>query len=214
MEEGEHDKSELPTPYKLQKSREKGMVARGMDLGFLTGLAGLLATLWATGPWLATALGEASRRTFLLSEVSTDRPGSLMEATALLFLPVAKCVALILITVFLLVLLFEIVQTGFVFSAHSLRPDFSRLSPGKGLKRIFSMRLLIEMLKNILKLATYATISFLVIRAAFSRSGEVIHDGSELARELRHVGAQMLGALSLVQSCLPLSTRSSCGGNS
>ena len=34
----EQDKSELPTPYKLQRAKQRGQVARGMDLGFLTGL--------------------------------------------------------------------------------------------------------------------------------------------------------------------------------
>ena len=32
-DEAEYDKSELATPFKLSKAREKGSVARGSDLG-------------------------------------------------------------------------------------------------------------------------------------------------------------------------------------
>ena len=50
MSEGqEQNKSEEPTPFKLRKAREKGQVARGMDLGFVGSLLAL-GLAWRWGP--------------------------------------------------------------------------------------------------------------------------------------------------------------------
>ncbi|MBV9695157.1 MAG: EscU/YscU/HrcU family type III secretion system export apparatus switch protein, partial [Alphaproteobacteria bacterium] len=52
MAETEQDKSEQPTQFKLDRSRKKGVVARGMDLSFLTSLAALFGYAWMAGPGL------------------------------------------------------------------------------------------------------------------------------------------------------------------
>ncbi|MBV9997009.1 MAG: hypothetical protein JO127_17540 [Caulobacteraceae bacterium] len=41
----EQNRSEQPTPFKLTRSREKGVVARGMDLGYFTALAAFSGNL-------------------------------------------------------------------------------------------------------------------------------------------------------------------------
>ena len=61
MEGTEQDKSEQASPFKLRKAREKGQVARGMDLGFVVGLAVLLLYLWIAGPGLGGDIARASR---------------------------------------------------------------------------------------------------------------------------------------------------------
>jgi flagellar biosynthetic protein FlhB len=71
-------------------------------------------------------------------------------------------------TIALLVLLFEIVQLrGIVFTTKPLKPDFSRLNPAKGLKRLFSMRMLKETLKSIVKLLLYGAGAYLALKYAF-----------------------------------------------
>lgn len=64
MSEGELDKSEQPTQFKLQQARRKGQVARGMDLGFLIALVVLLLYLRVTGADFAgsVAAGKLDRQ--------------------------------------------------------------------------------------------------------------------------------------------------------
>ena len=59
-----------------------------------------------------------------------------------------------------------LVQTGFIFSMHSLKPDYSRLNPANGFKRIFSRQTLYELGKNIVKLAVYPVLALIVIVVA------------------------------------------------
>jgi flagellar biosynthesis protein FlhB len=196
-EENEQDRSEQPTPYKLSRSREKGMVARGMDLGFLTGLCAFLGFAWVLGPRLAEVVAGAGRGALAQGPGLSDDHNALLTASALLFAPVARQLVFLLATIFVIVLLFEIVQTGFVFSAQPLKPDFSRLNPVNGLKRIASLRLLIETFKNVLKLVVYTAIAFLIIRTAVRSAVPSVTDGALLSSAFQRIGLQLLAAFVL-----------------
>ena len=57
-----------------------------------------------------------------------------------------------------------LVQTGPVFSTHPLKPDFDRLNPVSGFKRLFSLRLLFELGKNLVKLVLLGGAMALLLR--------------------------------------------------
>ncbi len=196
MEEKEQDRSEQPTVFKLTRAREKGMVARGMDLGFLTGLATFLGFAWIAGPGFASALSRSMHDAVVSGPILADGNSALLSIVGMLFSSVMPLVVLMAGAVFAVVLLFEIVQTGLVFSGQPLKPDFSRLNPANGLKRLFSLRLLLETLKNILKLSVYVTIGYLITHGALQRDIGSISDGESLAATIPHV------ALRLVAGCV------------
>ena len=50
----------------------------------------------------------------------------------------------------------NLAQTGPIFSAHPIRPDFQRMNPANAFKRVFSMRSLWELGKLTVKLASLA----------------------------------------------------------
>jgi flagellar biosynthetic protein FlhB len=166
MDESEQDKSEQPTAYKLSKAREKGSVARGADLGFLASLSALVATLWIAGPRYGAALLQATHDALNAAGRLAEGNDATLAAMGALALAMLAPLALLAAALFAVVLLFEIVQTGVVFSADPLKPDFSRLDPAKGIKRLFSLRMLIETGKNVLKLVFYSAVAVLAIRAA------------------------------------------------
>lgn len=195
MEENEQDKSEAPTYFKLTRARRKGTVARGADLGFFAGLAALLVYLRVTGVSAGHLLLQTARRIFRMAAVAAGGPGAFSGA-ANLFLPVLRWIAMLAGCIFLAVLLLELLQTGFVFSAEPLKPDFNRLNPGRTLKRLFSLRLLIETAKNVLKLGVYAFLGFLVIRAALRAEPQVIMDASSLRASLTSTSFRLLAACS------------------
>lgn len=198
MEESEQDKSELPTPYKLMRARRKGTVARGMDLGFFIGLSAFLAYAWANGPDFAGVIAQAARTTLIGGPMMGDGGFTVLALIARLFHAVAGPLAMMAGAVFLTVLLFELLQTGVVFSGQPLKPDFSRLNPAKGLKRLFSIRLLLETLKNVLKLAFYATVGWLVIGGALGSDIAAIADARGLAGAMAATGFRLLAAFALV----------------
>jgi flagellar biosynthetic protein FlhB len=194
MEGTEQDKSETATPFKLDRARRKGSVARGMDLGFLTGLATLLAYLWITGPGLWATLGDMMRRALVSAPDLADDPQALIVATGMLVQMIWRPIAILSGATLLVILLFELIQTGIVFSSEPLRPDFSRLNPVQGLKRLFTFKLLIETAKNILKLIIYTLVGWVVIRAAVH---DRFDDATGLGMLLARTGLKLLGAFVL-----------------
>jgi flagellar biosynthetic protein FlhB len=172
MAEGqEQNRSEEATPFKLRRAREKGQVARGMDLGFVAGLVALAGFAIVAGERLIADLAQLMRQS-LSATASAGDPQEAAAVAAALYWPAMRPLVLLGGTVVLIVLLLEIVQLrGLVFSSHPLKPDFSRLNPAKGFKRIFSMRMLKEALKNVIKMAAYCTVTALIVWSMVSTPG-------------------------------------------
>lgn len=132
-EGGEQNKSEEATPYKLTRAREKGMVARGTDLGYVGGLVALASFLIVAGEGLVRSLSLLMQRSLGAGIASAGDPQTSAALAGALYWPAIQPVLLMGGTVVAVVLLLEIVQLrGISFSSHPLKPDLSRINPGKG----------------------------------------------------------------------------------
>lgn len=181
MDEAEADKSEQATPFKLNKARERGAVARSMDLGFFAALTAMIGFLAFGGERLARAMSSSTREAFAVAPAISANPASLAEVAARIAAPLVWPLGVFSSSLFLLALLLDFLQVGPVFSPHPLKPDFSKINPVKGLKRLFSWRMVVEAFKAVFKLAVYSTIAWLVIKGALLDSATAIDGGSALA---------------------------------
>jgi len=192
-QEQEQQKSEEPTPHKLRRAREKGMVARGTDLGFFAVLAALAGFLIAAADTFAGKLALMMRRSFAFGIAGSADPQQALVVVAASYWSVLQPVLLLAGTAVLLVTFLEIVQLrGMVFSTQPMKPDFSRINPAKGLKRIFSMRMLKEALKNVIKMAVYITVALLAIRWTVAAPGRSSSDALGLATAMHDAGMRLL----------------------
>ena len=66
--------------------------------------------------------------------------------------------------VFMAAVLVNLAQVGFMLAPKRLKPDFKRLNPLKGIKRWFSMRTLVDIFKNLGKLAVVGFTAYYTIR--------------------------------------------------
>ncbi|MGK6317892.1 EscU/YscU/HrcU family type III secretion system export apparatus switch protein [Sphingomonas sp. DT-204] len=192
-EEQEQNRTEEATPFKLKQAREKGMVARGLDLGFVAGLIGLAAFVALAGIRLVELLAQAMRRALTLGVQSAADPQAAAAMTGQLLAPLLGPLALFGGTLLAVILLVEIVQLrGLSFSTTPLKPDFSRINPVKGLKRLLSIRMLKEAFKAILKMAVYATVAVLTIRAAVEGGIGRTADAMQLSSALQGASMRLL----------------------
>jgi flagellar biosynthetic protein FlhB len=182
----EQNKSEEATPFKLRKAREKGQVARGMDLGFFAVLVALAAFLTVAGERLGQTLSRLMRTSIDVGIANSSDPNQAAALLGATWWPALQPVLLLGGTAVAIVVLLEIVQLrGLLFTAHPLKPDFSRINPAKGLKRLFSVRMLKESAKNILKFAAYATVTVLVVRSVVAGSARAGRDAAGLAASMQ-----------------------------
>ncbi|OLU17400.1 MULTISPECIES: flagellar biosynthesis protein FlhB [unclassified Pseudomonas] len=157
------DKSEEPTEKRRRESREKGQIARSRELNtfaiMLAGTGGLLAT----GGSIGNAMLEIMRGNFALPrEILMD------ERNMALWLAASGQLALEALLPLLIVLLVmsivgPIALGGWLFSAKAMAPKFSRMNPLAGLKRMFSMKALIELLKALAKFIVILLVALVVL---------------------------------------------------
>lgn len=200
MDQGgaEQNKTEEPTPFKLKRSRERGVVARGIDLGFFSALSGLAVYAVIAGDGVIAQLGESMRHAVLIAPNAVE-PTQAIETASALYAPALKIVAAAAITIMLLVALFEIVQVrGILFTAKPLKPDFNRINPAKGLKRLFSLRMLKETFKSIIKLGAYTAAAYLTIKYALDTYGRTIDTAPRLGEAMQSVSLRLLFTFILV----------------
>jgi flagellar biosynthesis protein FlhB len=200
MEQGdsEQNKTEEPTPFKLKRARERGVVARGIDLGFFAALCGLAMYAIIAGDDSIAAIGQSMRLALAVAPMALE-PNQAIETAAALYWPAFQIVAAMAVTIMMLVALFEIVQVrGIVFTAKPLKPDFSRINPAKGLKRLFSMRMLKETLKSIIKLAAYGAAGYLALKYAFDTYARSIDTAPRLGEAMHGASLRLLFMFILV----------------
>lgn len=189
----EQNRSEAPTPFKLQKARERGQVPRSIELGFLGALTGLALFVGIAGYRLIGNLTQTMRRALSSGIERATDPG---QATAQMgegTWGVLQPLMLLGGTVVAVVLFLEILQLrGLIFTAKPLKPDFSRLNPAKGLKRLFSMRMLKETFKTVLKASVYAAATWFMLRDAVARYAMIAGDGERLAEAMLGAGMRLI----------------------
>ncbi|UVM48915.1 MULTISPECIES: flagellar biosynthesis protein FlhB [unclassified Pseudomonas] len=174
--ESGQDKTEDPTEKRKKDSREKGEIARSKELNtfavMLAGAGGLLIF----GGALAQDLMELMRMNFSLSrEVILDQRSM---ATYLLHSGQIALLAVqpVMITLLLAALIGPISLGGWLFAAGSMAPKFSRMNPVAGLKRMFSTKALVELLKALAKF-------FIVLFVALAVLSSDIDDLLRISRE-------------------------------
>lgn len=164
-EQGE--KTEAATPRARQKARERGQVAKSTELVSAILLFGMFLLLFNRNHGLAAQFSAYFQDTAgkaHLTDLSADGLPLLIKDNVLRFLLLLWPY---LLGSMLLALMASFVQVGLVFSTQPLNPQFGKLNPLKGFSRIFSMKAIVDFVKNILKLAAVGFVAFSVMYGAY-----------------------------------------------
>lgn len=192
------DKTEDPTDKRKKDSREKGEIARSKELNTLAVMVAGCGALLAFGGHLAQSLLELMRSNFTLSrEVLLD------ERYMSIFLLQSGKIAIlatqpILVTMLLAALIGPVALGGWLFAASSMAPKFSRMNPAAGLKRMFSMHALTELLKALAKFAIILIVAIVVL--AKDRPALLAIANEPLEMAIIH-SVQLVGWSALWMSC-------------
>jgi flagellar biosynthetic protein FlhB len=149
---GGQQKTEQPTPRRLQEARRKGQVAKSQELTGAVSMAAVLLLFLIGLEWFVLNLQRMFSvylEGFTRYSVTPENIGYFAwQAIALLFGLTAPVVMVVL----LVALLVNFAQVGFLFAPSVLVPKLERLNPVQGLKRIFSGRGLFEFAKATFKI--------------------------------------------------------------
>lgn len=175
------EKSEEPTAKRKQQAREKGEIARSRELNTLAILLGGTAGMLIFGAQLGSKILEVMQQNF-------DLPRELLYSErhmALHLLHAAKSAAEGIWPLFLVLLLAAIIGPvalgGFLFTMEPLTPKFSRLNPLSGLKRMFSVKSLVELVKSLAKFLVVLMVALFVLARAQDGLFALAHQPLEYA---------------------------------
>ncbi|TPG73641.1 flagellar biosynthesis protein FlhB [Pseudomonas arsenicoxydans] len=179
--ESGQDKTEDPTEKRKKDSRDKGEIARSKELNTLAIMLAGAGGLLIFGGALAQEMMELMRMNFTLSrEVILDQRNM---GTFLLHSGQIALVAIqpVMITLLLASLIGPIALGGWLFAAGSMAPKFSRMNPAAGLKRMFSPKALVELLKALAKFLIVLFVALAVLSSDIDDLMRIAHEPLEMA---------------------------------
>jgi flagellar biosynthetic protein FlhB len=160
----EPGKTEKPTPKKKEEARKKGQVAKSQEINStLNVLAGFVILLVA-GEYMMFGIKQFAAHywgnafTYKITEESVII--MMQSMTGKLLMLMAPMFAAVFITA----VISNIIQVGFHITFEPLKPKISNINPVQGMKRMFSLRSLVELIKSIIKIAIIGYIFWSTVR--------------------------------------------------
>ncbi len=166
---GDEDKQFEATPQKLKKAREEGQIFKSKDLSTAIFLIVMFTLLIMMGPLIWKEIAT------MLILIFEQIPNASIEKVGWQYIAVIALKTLaVLITPFLVVgvlvaVFMDFVQVGPLFAPKSILPKFDKLNPVKGFKNIFSIKTLVELAKNILKMVILGVVAYLIFTEYINR---------------------------------------------
>jgi type III secretion YscU/HrpY family protein len=159
------DKTEKPTPKRLKDAREKGDVSKSKDISSTVVMIIWLALLGASSLYIIdrlsglmietfNAIGQTDSFVYSLNQIGYDAFITLLQLSLILIVPAA-----------LFGLLVEFLQAGPVMTLEKIKPKMEHLNPASGIKRMFSLDNLVEVIKSIFKTVLLFVIAWLILKS-------------------------------------------------
>ena len=173
-EQDDSQKTEDPTPKKIEQARKKGQVALSREINnWVMLLAGTILVAAVAGPVLSD-LKTLMKAYIEHSHDFPPMPGGLHVVLGGAYKKVIGILALPFIVLMMAAFLGPFVQVGPLFAPESIKPDISKISPMKGVKRLFSMRSLMEFAKGILKITIIGVIGTIILYPYYGQMEHLI----------------------------------------
>lgn len=157
------ERTEQATPRRLQQAREKGQVPRSRDLSTMAVLLAAAISLLMLGPGMLHALTHIMRRGFRLAPAQAADAATITIMFKEVLVAGVLAIAPFLLMVLLVAVLAPLSLGGWSFSSNNLAFQWEKLDPIRGLKRVFSVRGLMELAKALSKFLVVAGVAVLLL---------------------------------------------------
>ena len=194
------DKTEKPTPKRLADARKKGDIAKSRDVTATAVLFVWLIVLLFGAGFAGDRIAALFDQSFLMvargDDFMTAAAGlgwqatmALMAVTAIALIPAAATGVLS-----------EFLQAGGVFTTEKLKPTLDKMNPMSGIKKMFSMDNLIELVKTLAKAILIMFVTWLVLRGSLAdileKTGPLLLPSAQTdGRAAAHAVLQFTGGL-------------------
>ena len=200
--EDQAQKTEEPTQKKLDDARKKGQVAssREVNTWFML-LAGTMMVMLA--PMAMDDLGTILGRFLSQSHALPVDGPAILHLGAATMVELAAVMAPVFAMTIIAAIASGFVQHGFLLSTDKLQPKLENISLLKGLKRMFSLKSIVEFIKGILKMAIVGAVAFALIEPEIERITSAIYMApSDILHLLWTLALRMIAGVCAVVSLI------------
>ena len=194
------ERTEQPTPKRLDDARKKGQIPRSREFNTMVIMALAAVAMIMMGQTMMHDLSELLKENLQISRQDVFD----VRAVIRFFYDAVIDALWLLIPFFGLMMLAALLAPlsigGWAFSFEALQPKLSKLNPIKGIKRIFSAKGLIEMVKAFAKFVLVAAVAITVIWVQMEEFLQLGYEAVDSA--LAHAGELAASAFLLVTSAL------------
>ena len=166
MAESSSEKTEKATPQKIRDAKKKGQVPNSKDVPAALILLASTIYLWVMSDWMLAKMAELYIISYQLPTIPFNQALSAAIKICLdigLFAIVLPFVGLAAV----MGVLGNIVQFGIMFSLDPVIPRLSKVNPGDGFKRIFSMKQVVNTLLSLVKTLAISLALYIVMHVGF-----------------------------------------------
>ena len=162
-EQDDASKTEDPSAKKLEEGRSRGQVAQSRDLSTWVMLLAATLLMGTATPAMFADFTKSMTVFFEQSHAMPSGAGGISAVLSEVFY-----ISLRISLIFFIILIFSAIlgpamQIGFMISPDVLKPDFSKISMMKGVKRLFSIRSVVEFIKGLLKMTAIGLVGFTLV---------------------------------------------------
>ncbi|ADG82376.1 flagellar biosynthesis protein FlhB [Thermincola potens] len=170
------EKTEKATAKKRQKARQEGQVLKSMEFNSAVVLLATFISIKLFFPYMLEQLSGFFREIYrmwgsqdfvLNARTSHQLYFSTIKVSFMTVLPIAGIAVVSGVAANLL-------QSGFIFTTKPLKPNISALNPINGIKRMFGVRSLVELVKSLVKVAIVGYIAYTGYKSEFNKFPQLL----------------------------------------
>ncbi|MCP4751440.1 MAG: flagellar biosynthesis protein FlhB [Proteobacteria bacterium] len=159
-ESSAEEKTEAPTQRRREDARKEGQVAFSKEVSAVALLGGFLLLFYFSGSLMVDAFREAFVYTFQNLSMSELTVPLIVDLSNIFLTNIATTIIPFFGIAIVVGILASVVQVGIHFTLKPLTPSFEKLSPLKGIGRIFSKQSFSELLKSLFKMGVIGYIGY------------------------------------------------------
>jgi flagellar biosynthesis protein FlhB len=157
------ERSEEATPQRREDFRKRGQVVQTKELSAVLLIFTCALLMFLMSGFFYRHLSETFHMSMGPSLADFVRQGEVLALLPMIMLKMAYLTIPAMGLLWLVAMISSAIQVGFLYNEEALQFKWQRLDPVQGLKRMFSLRSLIEGLKAILKMVVILGIAYIVL---------------------------------------------------
>ncbi len=170
------EKTEQATPKRREDTRKKGKVAQSKEIPSVLILISSLGIFFFSGSWIFWNLSDFMRGIFQnIGTMHIQNVSAVSAFSFKIFGQVLLILAPFMLTVLIAGIAANLFQVGFLFTGEPLTPKLSKIDPIKGMKKFFSLKSVVELVKSLIKILLIGAVTFLTVKGEAGNFTALMH---------------------------------------